>query len=270
MVQLSSSSQNPRESPPTSDYARVARQERDYQPPAFQRPSYVSDGAELPWPSDKSDGTRMPPYSSGGNKLPWISHNPVQIQPGTSVRTKPGAGPLAQAPTNQELKSGGATGRPSYPSGGTKLPWISHNPVNIQPGTSVRTKPGVGPPSSSKPPSEQKGYLTQAPTKQGLSWDKSGVTRRPPYASGGTELPWISHNRVGVQPGTSVRTKPGTSKVPPSEPLPQSKSFWNGLAGNYKSWLKPLTNVKVWRRISPTARRNRGIRFAEKCSFLPF
>ena len=98
--QLSTSSQYPRGSPPTSDYASGTHQEttnpiqlRSSAPRDSGMPPSEPGGTGLPW---NSGGLRKPPYASGSTELPWESPNKVQP---TSVRTKvvPGTGPTSSS-----------------------------------------------------------------------------------------------------------------------------------------------------------------------------
>ena len=117
----------------------------------------------------------------------------------------------------------------------------------------TQASPGPGSPSVSdsasgvhqkttrpiQPPSSASGEMQRPPYASGgteLPWYSPGEIRRPPYAKGGTEMPWYSSGEMrkppyakgGTElpwyskPATSVRTKPAGEWVPTTEPASSS------------------------------------------------
>ena len=187
----------------------------------IQPPPSVTGGTELPWYS--SGDTRMRLLIPGrGRVQPVQPGTTSNIPPASSVRTKTNK----WVPTTEVE----AIQRPPYAFGGTELPWYSSSDTaqrlsipgrgsfqQVQPGTmskippasSVRTKPNKWVPTA-----------------------EAEAIQRPPYAFGGTELPWYSSSDTAqrlsipgrgrvqpVQPGT-------TSKIPPASSVRTKTNKW--------------------------------------------
>ena len=299
--QSSTSSPDP-ESPSTSDSIK-SNQLPSSASGELGRPPYTAGGAELPWYS--SDGTLVTPGS--GRVLPGTKSK-LTSQPGTSMRTRtysfaPGHGTATPSELPGEITSASssealppleettpvASSRPPYTPGGAELPWYSSDGTLVTPG-SGRVQSGTKSKLTSKPgTSVRTSTYSFAPghwlpnTKIGTAGEIAPASSsRPPYASGGTELPWYSSDDKvlhwltpgGVKldqpgttkklpPATSVRTKtypfvatteietasesPSSGEIIPTSPAqkqlkPQSKSFFSSLANKSRVFLSNLAS----------------------------
>ena len=155
-------------------------------------------------PSSASGKLKPPPYASGGTDLPWYSDGIRRLRPlgGTELSSF----------ASDQMR------RPPYTSGGTKVPWYPGTTKKPSSVTSVRTKTNkwvgtteIEPSSSSSgeitltssskalPPSEEITPVSSTNSDQ-LPSSASGELRPPPYASGGTDLPWYSDGIRRLRP----------------------------------------------------------------------
>lgn len=158
----------------------------------------------------------------------------------TSLQPQPGLPPTPaeESEVHQELTTPiqppssvfGELQRPTTVSGGTELPWYSSGDTGLRlfaPGRgSVQpVQPGT---TSQIPPASS----VRTKTNKWVPTPEAEAMQRPPYAFGGTELPWYSSGDTGLRLSTPGRggvqpVKPGTTgKNPPASSVRTKTNKW--------------------------------------------